>query len=237
MVLPYCEDFFLDWMLADKDNWVPTSAFPLPFFDSQLSEAERKLFKRNAEIQSNSSDENGRHGHESDPHSQASQGPSKVQKHSHFGHVNSYESRSPTQESDHDLLQPRRSCSELIFSNSSSKPPRSTSSDYLNVQPSVPKPPRTFSRAHLSARFSDPVPSTGSTAHALTSPLIRKESLPLLDYDEFHEEEVWGSAGDSESGISSMAIDSRSKDYSSHSEGSASESDVQFLATQVFMHK
>ncbi|KAG0557386.1 hypothetical protein KC19_11G125600 [Ceratodon purpureus] len=231
VVLPYFEDFFLDWMVADKDNWLPISAFPLPFFDSQLSEAERKLFKRIAETQSSSSDENGhqsqstRNGQSKPPKGEASQGPSKAQNHAHFSHANSYQPNTSTQDSNHSFLHSLRSNPDhSIFKLPSSKPPRSVSSDNLNTQSSVPRPPKPITAAaHLSAVLSDPVQAIGSTALSLTSPSMNKESMPLLDYERPCKEENFGSAGD----------DSRSKDYSVHSEGSASESDIQFLDTQV----
>ena len=247
LVLPYCEDLLLDWMVADKNNWLPTSAFPLPFFDSQLTKAERKLFKRKAEEKSSSSDDNGRPDHQSHsrsqntssgqsrpPKAEAFQGSSKPQKHAPFSHTNSYQP-STTQESNHGILHPRRCSSDLLSPKSSSlKPSRSASAEHLNSQSSVSKRPRTSIRAQLSALLTDPVQASGSTALSLTSPLIAKESIPVLNYDVSHKEEILGSAGDSELGTSSLAMDSSSKDYASHSE---SESDVQFVATgaQVFM--
>jgi hypothetical protein len=251
VVLPYCEDFFLDWMVADKDNWLPTSAFPLPFFDSQMSQAERKHFKRNAETQSSSSDENGGHGRQSNPRSQsthngqnkppkagASQGPSKAQKHAHFSHANSRQPSTSTQESNHGLLHPRRSSSDHFFPKlTSSKPSRCASADHLNIQSSVPKPPRPFSTAgRLSVLSSDPAQATGSTALTSTSQLISKDSIPSSNYDESHKEENVGSAGDSEPGTSRLAMESRPlEDSSLLSEDSITESDLHFLANQVFM--
>lgn len=269
MVLPYCEDFFLNWMMADKDNWLPQSTFPFPFFDSQLSEAERETFKQMAETYSSSSDESGhqplprppntRNAQNKPPQGQAPKSAVfKSQKYAYGSHTNPAQPSTSARLPNHDHLQPRRSSSDSLFSRFSApkpprsassdhlhalgsvpKPPRPSSSDHLNAQGSVPKPPRSASKVHrLSALVSDPVQASGSTALSLASPLLSKESRPLLKYqenDESQKEEAWESARDSDLGTLRMAMDTRPKDWSSHSEGSASESDMQFLATQVIM--
>ncbi|XP_024379254.1 uncharacterized protein [Physcomitrium patens] len=49
VVMPFCESFHLDWMVADKDNWLPQSQFPLSFFVAKSWEAERQASKQELE--------------------------------------------------------------------------------------------------------------------------------------------------------------------------------------------
>lgn len=195
MVMPFCEDIFLNWMLADKENWLPTSKFPFPFFDSQSSEAS----KQSGELHSSSSDESSRsgHGHNKPPKTQV-----KSQK------QNQAQEQQEQQPSS-DGLKPRRSCSDLL---AVLKPVRSASADQLNAQAAVRKPPRSSSRVRLSTRESAPV-------RAL---LPRLSSKPLLADEPAQQLDVIRSA-----------MESSSKDFSLQSEGSLSDSDVQFLANQV----
>lgn len=194
MVMPFCEDIFLNWMLADKENWLPTSKFPFSFFDSQSAEAS----KQSNELHSSSSDESSRsgHGHNKPPKAQV-----KSQK----------QKQAQEQQPSSDGLRPRRSYSGLL---SGLKPVRSASADQLNAQASVPKPPRSSSRVRLSTLESAPV-------RALLPMLSSKSSLadePAQQLD-----------------MVRSAMESRSKDFSLQSEGSVSDSDVQFLANQVFL--
>lgn len=192
VVMPFCEDIFLNWMLADKENWLPTSKFPFSFFDSQSAEAS----KQSNELHSSSSDESSRsgHGHNKPPKAQV-----KSQK----------QKQAQEQQPSSDGLRPRRSYSGLL---SGLKPVRSASADQLNAQASVPKPPRSSSRVRLSTLESAPV-------RALLPMLSSKSSLadePAQQLD-----------------MVRSAMESRSKDFSLQSEGSVSDSDVQFLANQV----
>lgn len=239
MVLPYCEDFFLNWMMADKENWLPQSTFPFPFFDS----TEREAFRKNDEAHSSSSDEsvrpvprslNPRNAQSKPPKAKACRSgvppPSKSQKYALAQPSTSAQGPNP------DALQPRRSTSDLSsLGFSGRKPPRSARAEHLNAQASVPNPLRVRSSAFVS----NPVQAFGPSALSVTSPLLNKESSksdfmrPLLKADESSKDEEWESARDLDLRTVRTAMDTRPKDCSSHSEGSASESDVQFLATQV----
>jgi hypothetical protein len=191
VVMPFCEDIFLNWMMADKENWLPTSTFPFPFFDSQASEAS----KQSNELHSSSSDESSRsgHGHNKPPKAQV-----KSQK------------QAQEQQASSDAIRPRRTYSDLL---SGLKPVRSASADQLNAQASVPKPPRSSSRVRLSTLESAPV-------RAL-SPMLSSDHVMLADEPARQLDMV------------RSAMDSSSKDYMLQSEGSVSDSDVQFLANQV----
>ncbi|XP_024375383.1 uncharacterized protein [Physcomitrium patens] len=201
VVMPYCESFLLDWMVADKDNWRPQDEFPFPFFVSQASEVERKTSKQNFEsTRSPSRDETW-------------SGSSKPQKPASGAH---HEQATPLQPSALGLehhQEPRRSASSELYS-----------------QIATPTSPRPASVPHLKYLLSDPAQLQASVILAVGSASISRGSKPLLTDEERPRGETLGSITDSELGASSMGMpDAKSKDCASHSEESSSESDMQPL--------
>jgi hypothetical protein len=42
LVMPNCEDLFTAWMMAEKDDWLPQSVVPVAFTSAQVSESEKQ---------------------------------------------------------------------------------------------------------------------------------------------------------------------------------------------------
>lgn len=62
VVMPYCQDLFLHWMMATQDDWLPQSAIPVAFAAVEVSENERQISKQNIGVQPKPIEENNKNG-------------------------------------------------------------------------------------------------------------------------------------------------------------------------------
>lgn len=240
VVMPYCESFLLDWMVADKDNWRPQDEFPFPFFVSQASEVERKTSKQNFEsTRSPSRDETWRYIHRSVSRSQSIRNRQNKPPKAHASYSNlksamssgSSKPQKPASGAHHEQATPLQPSALGLEHH---QEPRRSASSELYSQIATPTSPRPASVPHLKYLLSDPAQLQASVILAVGSASISRGSKPLLTDEERPRGETLGSITDSELGASSMGMpDAKSKDCASHSEESSSESDMQPLRIKV----
>lgn len=233
LVMPYCEDLFVHWMLGERDDWLPQSAVPLPFHSLQT---EQQLSKQSNH--KNGDESSSKNGHLALTHSQSTlnghkstnlnpqkslPGPMKPQgppSSTTIGPAKSQTGLPPLQQNPYPEMpksQPHvsHSQSSVQISNSTIQPQRSASSFPLNLEVSQP--------------------SGGITG---STPSIREDTesdlrRPLLDGDEYSKEKTVGSSRESDAGASNRGVDGQLIDFQHQSEGSASENDQNYTSSQV----
>ncbi|XP_073396494.1 uncharacterized protein [Physcomitrium patens] len=62
IVMPHYQELFLNWMMGDKDDWLPRSAFPVAFSAVQHSDNERQNSKNDNDMQSSPVEEKNKSG-------------------------------------------------------------------------------------------------------------------------------------------------------------------------------
>lgn len=231
IVTPYCQDLFLHWMMAEKDDWIPQTDIPVAFSAVQNSENERPSSKHNPGIQPKPVEENDKSG-QSLP---SRKGQNKPQ---------ISESPSPS----------------IGHGSAASLPTQAPSSPYGPLVTQM-SPPTTPSQGNLQAsgtnrnqsRFAanseqssleHSFPSTrpsGASVHSSAPPSIREDNesdltTPLLDDDDYNRDKLLDSSSEFDVGVSDTATPRPfDRDHLQHSDGSASQSESQNPSHQVLL--
>lgn len=215
--MPFCQDYFTHWMMAEKDDWLPESTIPVPFSTAQAAENDRQNSKSD-DMQSKPSDRDSKTNQTPALQTQKTlHGPAKLPP--HIPHTQS------------NLQVPAKS--------QTGGPPHYHSQSSIHGPDTQNTQPRRSSTSHLQSEASFPMRPPGAAAVSSGGPSsVREETdsdlrRPLLDNEEYGKAEALGSGRESEAGLSDRVTEAAVIDFLQQSEGSASESDMQFLANQV----
>ena len=234
IVSPLCQDVSIQWMMAEKDDWIPQSVVPVAFSAVPNPENERQSSKHNLGVQPKPVEENDNsvqpllsHNGEDKPQTlQISESPSSIG----HGSTSAIPSQSQSYPYGPSILQmqlptiPHSQSTHREVSGTSKSQPRSSGSS-----------------EHSSSEHSFPSRPSGASLHLSAPASIREEdesdlTEPLLDNDDLRKEKLLGLRSESDAGASDRhsgrPLDT---DLLQQSEGLGLESESQNPSNQVLM--
>ncbi|KAG0601458.1 hypothetical protein M758_11G112800 [Ceratodon purpureus] len=228
IVMPYCQDIFLHWMMAEQDDWLPESAFPVAF---SADPSENQSSKHILDVQSKFAEENDKNGQpllpstNSNGHNESQASPVSEAS-THSSNLGSADSGLPHPGPPYGL--PIMLMNPPTHPSSQGNLQSSTSSRNQSQKPAISEQP--------SSQPSIPSRPPGAIVPSSAPSSIRgdKESdltKPLLDNNDFSK--LLGSSSEFDAGLPDKVIDAVYNDLLLQSEGSASENESHHASHQI----
>lgn len=207
IVTPYCQDLFLHWMMAEKDDWIPTTDIPVSFSAVQGSEP-----KPNSEAQPKPGEENDKSDQSKAQIQQSTDSPAQSIGHGSPAQSIGYGSPAPSP------VQSTRSSSQGPPAAAAAPPPSQPQSGGPQVSRNQSRFAPTFEQEHS-------VPSRASAPPSLREGNESDLTMPLLEDENY--------SRDSSIDLDSDRATARPIDLSQLSDGSASLSESELPSHQV----